>query len=290
MIKRIKKISLLVLVLALFIPQYVFASSYSYNTSDSVTISERDMILELQSLSDSELLLEGYSQEEITQLRSISDQSILKEARMQSDTELKARGLTDYQIFTIRNEKNIKKAASAAYGNVTYTVEKSRYVYNSSKKITELSIIATWNWSSMPSFRFKDIIACTTSNKAFSKDSASGKVFYKLGTAGNTLASSSLSVKTQDSGSTTYATFNTEKSYTDTTHPRPTKIFAYSGNLKTTFTAPGKINTVGISSKYGHSIVSLSTSIGVSSSSFGISFTPTSKVKSGEEAYVKLYL
>ena len=136
----------LALTLVLCIPTSIFGMenfSLEEKSSSSVTISERDMILELQKKTDEELKAAGYSEKEIIDLRRIDDETVLKEAKTKSDAQSKFRGLSEQQIYIIRNEKNVQKAASQVYGEVTYTIVSTEYKYN--KGNTYLGVKATWN-------------------------------------------------------------------------------------------------------------------------------------------------
>ena len=260
-----RKVLVLVVVMVLSIPATIFAVENmpaERNSSNSVTVSERDMILALQEKTDEELKASGYSTEDIDKLRRIDDNTVLKEAKAQSDLELKSRGLSDKQIDIIRNEKNVQKAASQVYGEVTYTIQSTEYKY--SKPDTYLSVKATWNWSTAPLLLHSDIIACTTSESGFTRLSSSG------------------------SGIGVYADIDLAKTYSG--GARPTKMVAYDGYIIARFKANSrKISSVGISSNYGHTIATVTPSV-----SFGngtsISFSPSISVSSGPEAYRRLEL
>ena len=244
------------------------------------------MILALQEKTDEELKASGYSTEDIDKLRRIDDNTVLKEAKAQSDLELKSRGLSDKQIDIIRNEKNVQKAASQVYGEVTYTIQSTEYKY--SKPDTYLSVKATWNWSTAPLLLHSDIIACTTSESGFTRLSSSGSAYYRVTKNGNVKSTYALKMQTNGSGIGVYADIDLAKTYSG--GARPTKMVAYDGYIIARFKANSrKISSVGISSNYGHTIATVTPSV-----SFGngtsISFSPSISVSSGPEAYRRLEL
>lgn len=295
--KNLKSSIVMAVILVLFLPQFAFASditpegmiiSDDIGKEVSVTISERDIIQELQSLSNEELRISGYSNKDIYDIRNVSDEKMLKKARMRTDEELRNRGLTEKQIDIIRNESNVVKAASETYGKVTYTVSCSSYTYYSG--VTSLKVRASWKWTIMPENRFVDIIASTTSNSDFIKSSATGRVNYRIGKEGKPIAVKGLTVKTENSGTGTFARITTQNKFTDTTHPRPTTMFAFDGYITTSFKATKKISSVGISAKYGHSIVVVNPGVSFSKGSASISFSPSMSIRTGDEAYARLTL
>lgn len=284
-----KKIAMLFLVLTLCLPTYVYASEdvpRELDSTDTVTVSERDMILELQEKTDSDLRKAGLSPSEISRLRAINDKTVLEAARKQSDFELKQRGLTETQISIIRNEPNIQTAASQAYGEVTYTIKKVAYEYKSGN--TVLTIKATWEWSSAPMCLFTDIIAMTTSDYNFTKTSSSGWANYRLSKNGEVKSKSALAMETGDSGRGISSKIDLSKTYNGAA--RPTKMIAFDGYITGTFRADKKkISAVGISSRYGHAEITLNPSV-----SFGegasISFSPSTRIGTGKEAYQRVTL
>lgn len=251
------------------------------NRPNSVTISEKDIVKSLQAKTDAELESMDYSPEEIASLRKLTDEAVVAKARSQSDAELKDRGLTEKQIDIIRNENDVQLAAAESFGSVTYTVDYVTYEYK--KPNTTLKVMVTWKWSSAPLFLFTDIIACTTNKEDFTKVKASGTADYSFSRGGTILSSSPLSVKTESSGRGTYAKIDLSKTYTGAA--RPTKMIAFEGSMFTTFKAPKKITAVGMSSKYGHATMTLSPGVSFGANGTSISFTPVSKVETGDEAY-----
>ncbi len=107
-------------------------------TTQSVTISEYDILKELQAESTNELLDNGYTKEEIHQIKA----------------PLKAQ------------EK---------YGNVTYSINYTK-MYNKNGN-TYLTTEAKWSWSKQPAVLLTDVISMTTSS-GFIKDSGSTTVQY----------------------------------------------------------------------------------------------------------------
>lgn len=286
-----KKIfTLLICIVLIFgIPTHAFAEETILVENDrpcSVTISERDIIKTLQAKTDDDLRLMGYSSEEISTLRGITDEAVVSKIRTQSDEQLRKQGLTKTQIEIIRNETNIQKAAEESFGKVTYTIDSVSYKYVSPNTI--LTVLAEWNWESEPLFLFTDIIACTTSESGFTMTSATGTANYRIAKGGSVKEYAALPVKTESSGTGTYAKIDLSKTYTRAA--RPTKMIAFDGSITTTFKASKRIASVGISSKYGHSTITLNPSVSFGNEGATISFSPSEKVETGTEAYKRLEL
>lgn len=259
---------------------YQGKSAGEYN---SVTISERDMIHDLQQLSDEELKKLGYTDNEISELRQVNDEYVVKVMRAKTDEELLSMGLTPRQIDIIRNSGNITLAASESFGKVTYTIQKISYTYKSSN--TKLQLRATWQWSSSPVFVMTDTFACTTSDSKFTKESASCVANYRLSKGGTILKRTNPSVKTKSSGRGTYVEIPMAYLHSDGIR----KMKAFDGILNVTFKATGeKISSVGASSKYIHSKVGVTPSVSFRSGDIG--FSPTIGYDSGPEAYIRLEL
>jgi hypothetical protein len=253
--------------------------------ANEVTVSERDMIVYLQGKTDRELKDIGYTNSEVNELREINDVEVLNEAKKCTDEELGSRGLTERQIYVIRNESDAQLAAKEVYGKVTYTINKVTYSYSSGN--TVLKIKAAWKWSSRPVCTFIDSLATTTSVSDFLVTASSGTVNYRMSPSGSAKKTKSLSVHTKNSGIGAYADFSTETTFTDTTHPRPTTIFAYDGSINVSYKATKKIKSVGISTLYGHCTIAMTPSVSFDGTG-GISFSTS--MSYGPEAYQRLTL
>lgn len=97
-----------------------------------------------------------------------------------------------------------------------------------------------------------------------------------------------LAVKTEGSGRGTFAKIDLSKTYTGAA--RRTKMIAFDGYIKTTFKASKNFLSAGMSSKYGHATITLNPSVSFGADGTSISFSPASKVDTGDEAYRRLTL
>ena len=132
--KVFKVVSTFALIFCLLI---AMSSATAFGAS-TYTVSEYDMIKNLQKSSKAELIKAGYSKKEIDMIKQ----------------PLKSK------------EK---------YGLVTYTISYSKMYQK--KGYTYLRTKMTWSWSQVPACTFTDIAAMTTS-KEFLRDSATATVYY----------------------------------------------------------------------------------------------------------------
>lgn len=272
--KLIKKVVSLFIIMSLVIalPTTVFASSETVDEkrqpitidtglqsvqvellrqTSSVTISEYDMICELQQYSNEELVNMGFTSEDISKIR----------------------GLT------------VARGATETYGEVTYTIDYTE-MYKSGGQ-TYITTKVTWNWSSEPSVLSTDIVAMTTSEN-FTKDSASVRIdYYLYGNKNSTKTSEYGTVKTEDAGTGVFARITMGKDW-DTINKKYKKV-ALSGQMTTEWSVSGSYTQVGIAAKYGHSVITLNPSVSFGAGT-SISFSPSLTCKSGDEAYKKATL
>lgn len=213
--------------------------------------------------------------------KTVSEYDMIKELQGYTTSQLESKGYTATEINSIQQPLATKET----YGKVTYTITYDQMYQKNGE--TFLRTKMTWNWSKVPTFLFNDIMAMTTS-EAFTKDSATAKVQYYWG--GNKSKKSNLvteTVKTKSSGAGVYASFPMGKDWDRDN--RTYKEIAMSGYMQTSWSISGKYTQVGISSNYGHSVITGTPSVSFSKAA-SISFTPEERCKSGDEAYDKAKL
>lgn len=216
-----------------------------------------------------------------TASKTVSEYDMIKELQGYTASQLESQGYTVAEINSIQQPL----AAKETYGKVTYNITYDKMYQRNGE--TFLRTKMTWNWSKVPAVLATDMMAMTTS-EAFTKDSATAKVQYYWG--GNKSKKSNLiakTVKTKGSGTGVYASFSMGKNWDSDN--KSYKEIAMSGYMRTTWSISGKYTQVGISSNYGHSVITCTPSVSFSGT-YSISFTPALSCKSGDEAYTKATL
>jgi hypothetical protein len=155
---------ILTLVLTLSMSVTSFAASIDSSTDSSTdayksfAINEYDVITELRSKSDQDLGKNGYSKDQIKEIRSDSyEKDLLKRAQL-SDSELKSKfNYSAKQIELLRSYKGtpIQDTPEMAALAATCTGTVSAPAYSTSSITIKLS----WTWSTAPSFMISDIAA-----------------------------------------------------------------------------------------------------------------------------------
>ena len=228
---------------------------------------------------DDFLLLSGVSLPSVS--KTVSEYDMIKELKQFSKDELREKGFSQEDITAISRPLKAKEH----YGNVTYTITYDKMYQKNGE--TFLRTKMTWNWSKAPLNILTDIPAMTTS-ETFTKDSASAKVqYYWYGNKKNKSSSSKPSVKPKNAGQGVYIKVTMGKNFDVSEHSY--KEIALSGSITTSWSVSKKLKQVGIASNYGHSIIVCTPSVSFGSSA-SISFTPSIKCKSGDEAYMKATL
>ena len=209
--------------------------------------------------------------------RTVSEYDMLKELQQKTDAQLKKDGYSLTDISAIRQPLKAK----SKYGNVTYTISYTEMYQK--KGITYLTTKMTWNWSTRPVCVLTDIAAMTNSEK-FVKVSASAVVqYYSYGNKKSKSYQVKPTVNTKDSGTGTYIKIAMGKDYDRIA--KDYKNIALSGSMTVKWSISGKYKQTGISSNYGHTIITCTPSVSFGSKSGSISFTPVKKCKCGTEAY-----
>lgn len=245
----------------------------------SITMSEKDIIVELQKKDKKELEQEGYSLELIDEIKNFSEVKVIKELQELSDSALLERGYTTKEITQLRSMKSATDNPSIVYGKVTYSIEKVSYTYNKTTKRTILQTKAKWQWSKAPIILGEDVLATSTSNPAFTADNNSRKAsIYYSDTVNGTKTIENISAKSFASGTGGYVQFPLKKTINGE------KKYAFSGNIIMTYEADGKISQVVGVCKYGHFELSISADLSVELDGIEITFKPEGKWKSNGEA------
>lgn len=105
-----KKLLCFCLILCLILTASINCYAFSYaeesvDTHRGITISEKEVIENLQSKSDTDLVKMGYTNREIQTIRKIDDEYALEILKSLSTEELKLRGYTTDQIKRIKSNK-----------------------------------------------------------------------------------------------------------------------------------------------------------------------------------------
>lgn len=213
-----------------------------------------------------------------SQTRTVSEYDMIKGLQQKTDSELKNIGYSAQDIKNIRQPLK----ASNKYGNVTYTINYTSMYQK--KGITYLTTKMTWNWSKKPAFLLTDIAALTNSEN-FTKVSATSFVqYYTYGNKSKKNGTASPTVSTKDSGRGAFIKIQMGKDYDR--ELKEYKKVALSGSVTVTWSISGKYKQTGISSNYGHSVLTCTPSVSFGYKSGAISFTPAKRCKSGDEAYM----
>lgn len=231
------------------------------------------------SLSDSELLNIGFSQDDIDYLRNFDFEEAVRERASLSNDKLNALGYSSDQISALKSTRDSGIIDSRAFATATI------YSSLSSASTSRFKVNFSWSWSSCPVFIREDIIACVWNgtnssgqplNVAVDKSSLSHTVKYYDTYSGKTTSESkSYSIKNEYSGVS--SKFRMGYNYGDG-YMRWAKSGSGSVTVKGT---GGSIKEVLMKFEYGHTYItgSPSFSIAGSGSSIGISFNATTKTE-----------
>ena len=183
--------------------------------------------------------------------------------------------ISTFSIETV--SAKAKKTHKVTYSNFYSKKEKNKKGQWVWKTYITTKYSFTWK-DGYPLCRYRDTIAATTSSKKFNVVSKKGYVTYCFPGIDKT-KKKKLSVKTKNSGTGVYASFDVRYLNDPTT-----QWWSKKGYITITWKADGKINQVGVSGNYGHAKVDLTPGV-----SFGggasIGFTPVKKVDFGAEKY-----
>ena len=157
----------------------------------TITCSELEGIEKLKNQSDQELINQGYTKNEIEEIRNLDpEKELLKRAQMDSNT-LKNMGYSDKQIETFKKYRNksnciTQEDITILASKMTVNTSHSGFTHSSANG-TRAYVHFTWAWSSLPLFRLNDMVAFRWGKGFSSSTSASSlKVTYRNETTGLT--------------------------------------------------------------------------------------------------------
>lgn len=257
----------------------------SSSTQEIVLYSEYSAYLESSKKTDDELLANGYTYEEIEELRSFSFENALLERASHSDSELMAMGYTDEQIRLLKEydasplteNSPVLAATAVCTGKIVFH---SYYEPND-----QLFFLYHFSWSSMPLSGYVDTVAVSwqaiDSNALYISSSAT----YKRGTIYMSSTSTGEDYSSQILSLTAMLGFNGYMAEYETVQVVPEDngtlaVWAKEGYLWFAITPDGDntISTLKVYGAVGHKITIISVSVGfdASNGSYSFSFTPSS--------------
>ncbi|MBR6444130.1 MAG: hypothetical protein IKS63_01720 [Firmicutes bacterium] len=216
----------------------------------------------------------------------LTEQELVSGLRNKSKEELRKMGLTAEQVRQIMScdMKCLKGKLEYSIGYRCFKSVKVREK-NSLRKywVTYITTIARWKWVKQPTCVYSDIFGVTTSDK-FVKDEACCTVNYHIaGDRTRGKKTVNVRINTKNAGRGVYAKFPVG---IELIPKAGYKWRCTDGIVITRWIADGKVNTVGLASNYGHSVLNLKPSV-----SFGagvsISFKPSVSVRYLDEAYTR---
>ena len=217
---------------------------------------------------------------------SITEREMMQNLQSKSASQLRKMGYTDKQIKTIKNCE-----PKALTGKVSYWIKyrnfKSVKVKAKNKKrkywITKITTVAKWKWVRPPFFAFKDMYGVTTSDRFVKERTWGSVVYHQKGDRRLKKRTVNLRVKTNNTGRGVYLKFPVGRSFK---LQERYKWGCTDGVITTRWIANGKINVVGLASNYGHSVLELNPRISFSVGA-SISYHPYISMEYGDEAFVR---
>lgn len=117
----------------------------------TVEKNEYDMYLELQNRSSSDLLHDGYTEEEISIIRNISFEELLYERALLPEKQLEAMGYSPEQIKDLKNYDGSPIESNPELRGLFAEVDGKFYVSNYGT--SEMGLRFDWSWSNTPVFK-----------------------------------------------------------------------------------------------------------------------------------------
>lgn len=267
--KNLKKILMSCMIFTLVLGGNSFASENS-NPNNEYSISEYELVKQLESKSNSELKRIGYDNDEIAQIRNydelfkknIEEIKGIDEDVLKNDFEY-----TDEQIDIIQNFNGSESQMAKA--SATVNVKATKNSSSSTSKLSKLNVKIRFVWSGIPAVQFKDSFAMVNSEKMFYDNKST--LFTCTYIAGNGYKKTyRFSLKANEAGTTgADVSFPVYKNH-------GTKYYLKSGSanvpLSREHTSANRIISCGIGVAYGHVLVP-ATSISVSYKDLSISFS-----------------
>ena len=256
-----------------------------------VIINEYQAFKELQSTSMEELRQNGYTEREISQIKSFNYRDALLERAQKSESELRAYGYTNSEIETLKSYLEGKPITEefllASSAQCTSKFE------STSASSSSISLRYVWEWSKVPIYTLDDMVALRWQGVddaghelILRRGSSYCKVNYYYLLSGDKETTRNFSPEADPDFNAIHCGF-----YVMTSKFDPyTEAWAKSGELGVKLDKSGYlgINYINVAGKYGHATTTLGASIGVNypNPALSISFTPETKV---EELALSLY-
>jgi hypothetical protein len=204
--------------------------------------------------------------------KTASEYDMLKSLRKYSKAELRKMGYSKEAIESIK--KPLK--AKGKYGGLTYTISWSSMRLKNGSTYVDTKM--TWKWSRAPVSLCTDIAEIAT-GADFKADSAGSKVqYYTYGDKKKKSIVKHPAVKTKKSMSIAFIRIDMGRDWNSSEHAY--RNVALSVQMEVTWRVKEKWRSVGLSSNYGHFIMTGPPSV------YYDTFTPAWKCRSGDEAYV----
>lgn len=156
--KGLKKIIATVLTMTMVMSVGLPAFAEKNNETNKYNFqNETDVYFHWQECSDEELIIEGYSQDEVKEIRNFKLETAFLDRAKLSEKELKALGYTENQISVLKNYNGEPITEDSpvlvAAANCTGTISKGDYTNNS----TNISVQYTWEWDHEPLWAGNDL-------------------------------------------------------------------------------------------------------------------------------------
>lgn len=280
--------SLVIAVISVFyfnLPVYAASNKITAETqlNEQIIYSEYNAYIETKQKTDADLIAEGYTIEEINELRDFCLEDALLERASHTQQELYAMGYTDEQIDLLKAydgapltaDNPVLAATAVCTGSITFNS------YNASTK--QLMFLYHFSWSVQPLNGHNDYVAVTwkgvDANAYYISSSATykrGTIYYRSTSTGEDYTSESLAFQAMPG----FDGYKAEYESVQVTDGGETiAVWAKEGYLWFGITPDGNntFNMLKVYGAVGHVTKKLSVNIGFSSSgnSYSFSFTPS---------------
>ena len=286
--KHIRVVLSISLVLTFFISNCfsVFSEREKMNYHES--LNEYEFIMEMQRHSEDQLMKSGLTADETKQLLEFNYKDALYERAKLPEDALSALGYTEHQISLLKKfekhpENDIDFVATAATLSESFS--------RNDGSLTFRTMTFSWVWSNMPLITLNDYVGVIwqgIDSSGLTVDTTSGD------------RSSSINYYDMDSGNLAQTVNNSTINYNAiknylvfnfpmTKYYNGLTLWAKSGSLTITISSEFNVHYAKIQGTYGHKILACNVTIDVSGGSWGISFTPTTKMNNYSIA-IKAYI
>lgn len=157
----------------------VFANEYDNenNRSYTTTINEYDMIVQLAKESEISLRNKGVDDTEILRIKNYKEtyDNHIRYLNMLDDKALMSNGYTSDQIKLIRNFNGSDADMRALSATLSLTTSTNTFNYDGDYTRGKLSY--SWNWSSVPAFKMKDMVAVSWNDWIVTNNSSTVKYY-----------------------------------------------------------------------------------------------------------------